>query len=226
MFPVIAENPLPAGDVNQRLAEAARYAVLGRLLPVLRHDVAGSMQPVLMRLMLLERRVQKPEPDLDAITKGVISLSALTRQAAADCIAALGWINSNDDPQVGLRSAVDEAGQWLVMELAVNPLALVNSVADDSTTVPRSLLRSVLMGAVLAFCDQHAVSGFLEVTLEQAGRLQLRLRPGDAGQLPESFDVVQKTRLIDWPDVQAMATACGIKMARGDGWLTLDLPGR
>lgn len=225
VIPVTPENTLPAVEVSDRLAEAARYAVLGRLLPVLLHDVAGSMQPVLMRLVLLERRVQKPQADLDAITKGVISLSALTKQAAADCIAALGWISSNDDPQVGLRSAVDEAGQWLVMELAVNPLALVNSVADDSTTVPRSFMRSVLMGAMLAFCDQHAVSGFLEVTLEPAGRLHLRLRPGDAGQLPESFDVVQKTRLIDWPDVQAMATACGIEMAQGDGWLTLDLPG-
>lgn len=225
MLPVTLENPTPAGEANQRTAEAARYAVLGRLLPVLRHDVAGAMQPVLMRLVLLERRAQKPEPDLQAIAQGVTTLSALTKQAAAACAAALGWIDSKDDPQVVLRSAVDEAGQWLVMELAVNPLALVNSVADDSTTVPRSWMRSVFMGAVLAFCDQHAASGFLEVTLEATGRLHLRLRPGDAGQLPEPFDVVQKTRLIDWADVQAMATACGGKMAQGDGWLTLHLPG-
>ena len=37
------------------------------------------MHSMLMRLVLLERRVQKPEPDLQAITLGVLSLSALTK---------------------------------------------------------------------------------------------------------------------------------------------------
>ena len=238
---VTPENLLRAGDpipataesVNARLAEAARYAVLRRVLPVLRHDMAGSLQPVRMLQMVLERRVQSPDPDLAAITNSVISLSALTKQAAADCMAALGWIDSRDDPQVSLRSAVDEVAKLLAMELAVKPLALVNGVADDSVTAPQSFVRSVFIGAVLAFCDQHVSGGTLEVTFQEAapesqqsGRLQLRMLPSDAGKSPAFPDGVRKPRLIGWRDVQAMAESCGVKMAQGDGWVTLDLPNR
>ena len=241
MSPVTPENQLIAGDLvpmasnslNDRLAEAAHYAVLGRLLPVLRHEVAGSMQPILMLLMVLERRVQSTDPDLAAITKNVLSLSALTKQAAAVCMGALGWADSSEDSHVSLRGSVDEAAKLLALELSVNALTLVNGVADDSATAPLSFVRSVFMGALLAFCDQHIASSTLEVTFQQAaengqhaGQLQLRMLPGDAGKSPASADAVRKARRIGWPDVQAMAQSCGVEMAQGDGWLTLDLPKR
>ena len=219
--------------MNDRLAEAARYAVLGRVLPGLRHDVAGSMQPLRMLLMVLERRVQSTDPDLAAIAKNVMSLNALTKQAAADCMSALGWTDSSEDLHVSLRGSVDEAARLLTLELSVNALALVNGVADDSATAPQSFFRSVFMGALLAFCDQHVASGTLEVTFQEAaansqhsGRVQLRMLPSDAGKSPASPDVVRKPRMIGWPDVQAMAQSCRVKMAQGDGWLTLDLPKR
>ena len=44
--------------VPDRLAEAACYAVLRRIAPVLRHDVAGFLQPVGMLMTVLQRRVQ------------------------------------------------------------------------------------------------------------------------------------------------------------------------
>ena len=47
------------------------------LLP--RHGVADSMNSVLMRLILLQRGVHKPEPDLQAITQGMLSPIALTK---------------------------------------------------------------------------------------------------------------------------------------------------
>ena len=225
--------PTPPKIVNDRLAEAARYAVLGRLLPVLRHDVAGSMQPVRMLLLVLERRVQGTDPDLAAIRKSVMSLSALTKQAAAVCLSALGWTDVSEDLHVSLRDSVDEAAKFLALELSVSALVLVNGVADDSATAPQSFFRSVFMGALLAFCDQHVAGGTLEVTFQEAathsqfsGQLQLRMLPSDAGKLPASPDGVRNDRMIGWPDVLAMAESCGVKMVQGDGWLTLDLPKR
>ena len=184
-----------------------------------------------MLLMVLERRVQSTNPDLEAIAKTVMSISTLTKQATDDCMSALGWIASSKDVQVSLRSSVDEAIKLLAMESSVNALALVNGIADDSSTAPQSFLRSVFIGALLAFCDQHGAGGTLQVTFEastadslQPGRLQLRVLPDDTGESPASLDVVRKYRMIGWPDVQAMAKSCGVEMARGDGWLTLDLP--
>ena len=218
--------------MNERWAEAARHAVLGRVLPGLQHDVAGAMQPVLMLLMVLERRVQKPEPDLAAITKGVLSLSASVKKATADCTAALSWPDSRDDPCVSLRDGVDQAAKLLALEMSENALTVVNGVADGPATAAQSVMRSVFIGALLAFCDQHAVGGALEVTFQEAaadsphaGRLQLRLLPGGALKSPASpVEALKPPRRIGWPDVQAMATSCRVQMAQGDGWLTLDLP--
>lgn len=222
--------PTTTDRLNDRLAEAAFYAVLRRLMPVLRHDVAGSMQPVRMLLMVLERRMQVPEPDLQAIAKNITSVSSLTKQATADCISALEWISSSRDICVSLRSSVDEAIKLLALELSVTALKLVNGITDDSATAPQSFLHSVFMGALLAFCDQRDVSGTLQVTFEAAkdshhsSQLHLQMLPDDAGKSPASLDIVRKYRLIDWLDVQAMARFLGVRMEQGDGWLKLDLP--
>ena len=224
-----ATSVTPEG-LNDRLAEAACYAVLRRLIPVLRHDVAGAMQPVRMLLMVLERRVQIPEPDLQAITKNVLSASALTKQATADCINALGWIASSEDTNVSLRSSVDEAVKLLAMELSAHGLELVNGITDDSASAPQSFLRSVFMGALLAFCDQRTLGATLQVTFEaathshQSGWLQLRMLVDDTQKSPASLDIVRKYRMIGWEDVQAMARSFSVKLERGDGWLTLELP--
>jgi hypothetical protein len=224
-----AASITPEG-MNDRLAEAACYAVLRRLIPVLRHDVAGAMQPVRMLLMVLERRVQTPEPDLQAITKNVTSLNTLTKQGTTQCINALEWIGSSQDEHVSLRSGVDEAIKLLAMELSAHGLELVNGITDDSATAPQSFLRSVFMGALLAFCDQRSVGATLQVTFEaathshQSGLLHLRMLLDDAQKAPASLDIVRKYRMIGWADVQAMARSFSVTLERGDGWLTLELP--
>ena len=232
--------------LNDRLAEAARYAVLNRLMPVLRHDVAGAMQSPRMLLMVLDKRLQAADPDLPAIAKNVASINALTKQATADCMEALSWVASSEDIRVSLRSHVDKAIALLAMELNVNGLTLVNGVADEAFA-SQSFLRSVFMGAVLAFCDQHTEGGTLGVTFEPAAegsemsaqlhlRMQTQTQTQTQTEMPvhtadhaaprsaASQDVVRKHRMIGWPDVQVMAQSCGVLMTRGDGWLTLNLP--
>jgi hypothetical protein len=216
--------------LNDRLAEAARYAVVSRLMSVLRHDVAGAMQPGRMLLMVLEKRLQNAEPDLQAIATTAASVSVLTKKATASCMGALGWVAPAEDANVGLRSFVDEAIGLLALELSVNAHTLVNSIEDESASAPRNFLRSVLMGALLAFCDQHVEGGALQVSFKPqrsnsspAGELDIRVQAGTAATTPALHEVVRKYRLIEWADVEAMAQASGVHMARGEGWLTLGL---
>ena len=152
-----------------------------------------------------------------------------SKEATADCMNALEWIGSNQDAQVNLRSSVDEAIKLLAMELSASGLELVNCVADDSATAPQSFVHSALVGALLAFCDQGVAGGTLQVTYAfadtgQAGQLRLEMLLNDTAKLPTSMDIVRKYRLIDWPDVEAMAKSFSVKLERGDGWLTLGLP--
>jgi hypothetical protein len=217
--------------LQDRLAEAASYAVLRRIAPVLRHDVAGFMQPVGMLMMVLQRRVQMPEPDLQAIAKNVASVSALTKEATTGCMNAMGWMASREDTGVSLLHSVDEAAKLLAMELSASGLEITNAISDDAVTIPQSFFRGVLMAALLAFCDQRTAGSILRLSLEPGAesgsgdlRLMLRMLPGDAAAAAASPAMDRKSRSIDWHDVEAMARSFGATMSRGEGWLSLDLP--
>jgi hypothetical protein len=226
--------------LQERLAEAACFAVLRRIAPVLRHDVAGLMQPVGMLMMVLQRRVQMPEPDLQAIAKNVTSVSALAKEATAGCMNAMGWMASREDAAVSLRSSVNEAAILLSVELSTQGLEISNIIPDDSAIVPQSFFRSVLVGALLAFCDQRMVGGTLQISLDAeagnnttANRLMLRMLPRDASAVPGVPEIPELTvspaidrpsRSIDWADVEAMAGSFGVAVARGEGYLAVGLP--
>ena len=220
--------------VPDRLAEAACYAVLKRIAPVLRHDVAGFMQPVGMLMMVLQRRVQIPEPDLQMIAKNVASVSALAKVATDGCMNAMGWIAAREEATASLRSCVNEAVKLLAMELSAKGLDISITIRSDAVAVPQSFFRSVLMGALLAFCDQRMAGSTLQVSLDvEAGdntaahRLMLRMLPGDAPETPGvtySPAMGCPPRRIDWADVKAMADSFGVAMELGDGYLALGLP--
>ena len=102
--------------LQERLAEAASYAVLRRIAPALRHDVAGFMQPVGMLVMVLQRRVQLPEPDLQAIGKTVASVTALAKEATTGCMNAVDWLASREDIRVPMVAGADEVVRLLALE--------------------------------------------------------------------------------------------------------------
>ena len=231
LAPALEAPPATPELLQQRLAEAASYAVLRRIAPVLRHDVAGFMQPVGMLMMVLQRRVQMPEPDLQAIAKNVASVSALAKEATTGCMNAMGWMASREDSPVSLRGSVDEAAKLMAMELSASGLEISNAISDDAVTVPQSFFRSVLMGALLAFCDQRTAGSILRISVEAGAesgsgdlRLMLHMLPGDAAASAASPAIERKPRSIDWHDVEAMARSFGARISRGEGWLSLDLP--
>ena len=229
--PLSEASPVASDWLQQRLAEAACHAVLRRVAPALRHEVAGFMQPVGMLMMVLQRRVQMPEPDLQAITKTVTSVSALAKEATTGCMRVMGWMASREDAHVNLRSGVDEAINLLAMELSSSGLEIASDLPFNGNEVPQSFLRTVLIGAVLAFCDQCTTGGTLQVSVdaESGGDpgtrgLMLRMLPGSATASPAPADAIRTSRRIDWTDVEAMAAQFGVSMARGEGWLAVGLP--
>ena len=54
-------------SLEERLAEAATYALLRRLTPALRHHMVGALQPLGMVAAMLERRSQVAAPDMASI---------------------------------------------------------------------------------------------------------------------------------------------------------------
>jgi hypothetical protein len=229
-----ASNASAAG-LNDTLAEAARFAVFSRVMPVLRHDVAGVMQPQRTLLMVVHKRLQADKPDIPAILENIASLNILAKQASSSCMAALGWISAGQEVRVSLQSGVNEVSQLLAVELASHELTLVNAINSDAATVPQNFLRTVLVGALLAFCDQQTDSATLNVSLTSADahssfvqqlHFQLQPRPiaPDGNKSVELLGDARQHRLINWLDVEALAHAHCVQLLRGDGWLTMGLP--
>ena len=54
----------PAVGPASSLAEAARYALLRRLAPSMRHHLVVNLQPIGMIYEVMDRRLSAPEPDL------------------------------------------------------------------------------------------------------------------------------------------------------------------
>ena len=209
--------------LQERLAEAASYAVLRRIAPALRHDVAGFMQPVGMLVMVLQRRVQLPEPDLQAIGKTVASVTALAKEATTGCMNAMDWLASREDIRVPMVAGADEVVRLLALELSGCGLSASHDIADSQARVPRRFFRSVLAAALLAWCDQKPGAGVLRISGSSdasAVELTLQFEPGGSAL---AADAVSPQRPIGWDDVDALAHACGATMLRGEGWLRLQL---
>ena len=98
----------------------------------------------------------------------------------------------------------------------------------------------MLIGALLAFCDQRMAGSTLQISLDtEAGngsttnQLTVRMLPGHAPAVPDVSGVPSLTepaavdrpvRHIDWSDVEAMAGLFGVAVTRDAGYLAVGLP--
>jgi hypothetical protein len=203
-------------------SEAASYAILCRVGPVLRHEVAGLMQPVRMLVTVLERRANKPEIDRAAFAENISTISILTKQASAGCMNAFEWFALPSDASMNLRQGIDELKKLLALEFSSTALTLENAVPDEAGTVPKSFVRLVLIGALLAFSDSQLVPSTLRIAID-ASTLSLTIASKNVDERNTTqFD--RHHRCIDWADAESLATSFGLTTERGEGWFRIELP--
>lgn len=191
--------------LKERLIEAARYALLRRLAPVIRHNMAGSMQPIAMVAGMLERRLQKTDADFDALTRNAHDIVALSKEAAASCVNLMSWFDPKEDPLVAIDTGIAECLGMLATELSFKGFSIVNKTAELDGELPLSALRNAFTASVIALTD--AAAGPRTVVVEAGssdGGLSIRifLKNADA---PASMPAGKPYRRIEWSDVRALA---------------------
>ena len=207
-----------------RMAESARYAVLSRLAPMLRHDVAGALQPLGMIAALLQKRLQAAAPEMAAVAKSADTLQILSKEAAATCLGVMGWLVSKGEENVSAQAGAQELLTLMETELFLHGLVGVNDIPVAEAKFARLFFRGVFAAALLALCDCSAGAGSVHVGLRElcgAPGVCLRVAPAALTPLAEP---VQRQRRIGWDDVQALAAAAGVAFAQGENWVTLQLP--
>ena len=202
--------------LTERLAEAARYALMRRLLPAIRHNIAGSMQPVGMMAAMLERRMQAAVPDLVQLAKSSQALNTLSREAVATSLGLMGWLAPRDNDRVAVNGAVEESLALVATDLSFRGFSVVNQTSDMRESLPRGIFRSVFIASVIALTDRAEGAAEVVVSAESAGgktSLKIALEPGGRSDLATMESYAQPYRSIGWDDVQALANAEGVALS-------------
>ena len=188
-------------------AEAARYALLRRLAPTIRHHLVGEFQPIGMITTMLDRRLQSDTPNLAQLRENSAAIGKLSRTAASTCMNLMSWLVPKSGAVTPLGSGVLDCLSLLTTEFRFRGFVIVNEVADMPVEVSLMALRSVLPTALLALSDQQPgpADVVLTASLVEGGvALALRRRPAErSAENSPSTDY----RALTWSDVAVLAQA-------------------
>jgi hypothetical protein len=203
--------------------EAAHYALLRRLAPVIRHNMAGTLQPIAMVAAMLERRLQKTDADPETLLKNARDIVALSKEAAASCVDLLGWLAPKESRPTRAGAGIAECLGMVVTQLSFRGFSVTDNSGHTDAQLPQSALRNVLTAALIALTDEAAAPGTLLLESEFAQgvlSLHLELKAPDTAA-PARPPEKQAYRPLEWRDLQALAAQESVRLTRLGNRLTL-----
>jgi hypothetical protein len=191
-------------------AEAARYALIRRLAPSMRHHLVVNLQPIGMIYEVMERRLHAATPDLAHVQESAGKISGFAKAALGSCLDVVGWLAPDDTATASLEEVVRECAALLATSLSFRGYAMRNEVKATPGAVRRSGART-LLSATLIHCTDHLAAPADLVITADAGRsgaqLTIEVRP-TTGEHP--FSAEPNYRKLEWVDLHALAVAEGI----------------
>jgi hypothetical protein len=199
-------------------AEAARYALLRRLAPSMRHHLVVNLQPIGMIYEVTERRLRASEPDMAGIQESVQRINGFTRAALAACSDVVSWLAPVEDACVPVDEGVRECAGMLATSLSFRGYSFDNQVGVFPGQVRLPAVRCVLTAAMLHITDHGTAPATVVLTSTGSPRgVDLLLRLGPSDEQHPSFSAEPDYRRMDWPDLQALGAAEGAEVAREEG---------
>ena len=220
----------PTSD-PKRNAEGSRYALLRRLAPAMRHQLAGSMQPVTMMAVLFEKRLKAATPDVPVLIKSSADLRLQASAAARSSMDLMDWFACDPDATVPLDKGLQDALHLVAAELSFRGIMCINQTAGVTAAAALNHVRGLFIAGVLALTDAAVGRANLLLTALQDGEVmvvRIALTAVDTAGESEPHDSSQISlttyRKIDWHDVEAIAIDDGVLIHHHPHTLTLRLP--
>lgn len=218
----VQENPSPP---TADLAEAARYALLRRLAPSMRHHLVVNLQPIGMIYEVMERRLRAAQPDLADVHDSAHKINGFARAALHSCLDVVTWLAPEEDTKISVGAGVRECIGLLATSFTFRGYAIRDDVPDLPGDVQRSAIRNVLTAALLNATDDNPAPAELRLTAQPGASsvtITLEYRPTDGDQ---GFADEPPYRKISWSDVQALAASESVALDRqGRQLLRLTMP--
>jgi hypothetical protein len=213
-------------------AEAARYALLRRLAPALRHDMAGGFQPVTMLATIIEKRLLTASPDMTTLIKNSSEMRTLAIAATHSNLDLMGWMVVNPEARVALNKGIQDVLHLVMTELSFRGLKFVNQTEGMTTDVALDHVHGAFVAALLALTDAVTSTANMVITAAQEGNdVLVTIMLADVGATSDANTPREEFRIglaayrkIDWDDVQAIADVDGLPIKHEAGSVVLRLP--
>jgi hypothetical protein len=214
----------PDPNLPSAAAEAARYALLRRLAPSMRHHLVVNLQPIGMIYEVMDRRLRAPTPDLAHVQDSAGKINGFARAALQSCVDVVSWLAPDVVATCTVREAVRESMGLLATSLSFRGYALRDETADLPGLLHRSGIRNLLTATLIHCTDDHTAPADLALSAvaEDADAVvSVTVRPthGEAGLQSEA-----NYRKLTWADLQALAEADGTRVSREGERVVLRFP--
>lgn len=206
-------SALPA-EASAQQVEAARYAVLRRLAPCLRHHMVRPLQPIGLIYGVMRHKLSVAEPDLQLVREEAEKINEFVKAALEECMDMGSWLAPEPGAVTDIESGVRECVGLMATMLHFCGFRLVNEVEELPVQVLRDPLRMVLGAALFELTD--AMDEPATVTIRaRASRSEVIVTLqtdfiGD-GQLDRYGEGYRK---LLWADVQALALSEHVGLSR------------
>lgn len=217
-------DALPVKDDSASLVEAARYALLRRLAPALRHGMVGALHPIEMIAEAIDRRLQAALPDVENARENLWKIKNLSRSAVHACTNLASWQAPEDGAVTMLGEGIDECLALLKTDFGMRGFAVRNETREIGVDVSRAALRNVLTAALITATDTAPQPSDLVLTAELAqgqAVLSILVRPADG---VAGFGDAAPYRRLEWSDVGALAQAELVDLLHQGDRVTMRFP--
>jgi hypothetical protein len=214
----------PVPESLDAAAEAARYALLRRLAPAMRHHLVVPLQPIGMVYEIMERRMRAPQPNLADIHEGATKINSFARTALASCLDVITWIAPDKVTPITAADGLAECLALVQTSFAFRGFSLRDELGEVAGEVSRSAFRNVVTGSLVFLSDDHAPPAQLTVTGQgMKDSLAITLTAG-AGSGEEGFATAPTYRPLVWSDVEALAASESVKVQHDGARIRINLP--
>jgi C4-dicarboxylate-specific signal transduction histidine kinase len=211
----------PAQDAA---VEAARYALLRRLAPSMRHHLVVNLQPIGMVYEIMDRRLRATEPNLADVHDSAQKINSYAKAALASCLDVVTWLSPDESATITAADGVSECLALVGTSFTFRGFTLRNEMGDVPGDVQRGAFRNVVTGALVHLSDERQPPAEIAVSAEaKADGLQIILSIRDGSGEP-GFATAPTYRPLTRSDVEALARADGVQLQRDDAQLRLTLP--
>jgi hypothetical protein len=196
-------------------AEAARYAVLRRLAPCLRHHMVRNLQPISMIYEIIDHRRAVVKPDMPTLYNNADKINGYAKAALQECLDVSSWLAPDTDEVIAVGNGVRDCVELMSASLNFRGYHLINEVGNPDLYIRRDILRMLLTASFMAATD--ALSEAAKLVLKvlrsngQSVELEMLVEPVNDG-LAEIYD--DGYRKIVWSDVEALARGEDVSLSR------------